>query len=150
MSDGIVLVIDTREQRPWSFSDEVTTVRATLSAGDYSVQGLEHRIRLERKELGDFVNCCTRERDRFVRELDKLRAYELRAIVVEASLLDVAAHRYRSRALPKAIVASAVAFHVDYGVPTIWAGDHAKAARVAEMILCRFAKKAAKTDAEET
>ncbi|WP_437988007.1 ERCC4 domain-containing protein [Sorangium sp. So ce117] len=130
-------------------SASLSVNRATLSAGDYSVQGFEDRIRIERKELGDFVNCCTRERDRFVRELDKLRAFELRAIVVEASLLDVAAHRYRSRALPKAIVASAVAFHVDYGVPTIWAGDHAKAARVAEMILCRFAKKAAEKGPEQ-
>lgn len=144
----LVVVIDTREQRPWSFSAEVSTVRAALPAGDYSVQGLEDRIRIERKELGDFVNCCTWARERFLRELEKLRKVELRAIVVEASLLDVAAHTYRSKATPKAIVASAVAFHIDYGVPVIWAGDHEKAARIGEMMLRRFARKARETNVE--
>ncbi|MCC6557279.1 MAG: ERCC4 domain-containing protein [Polyangiaceae bacterium] len=139
----LTIIIDTREQRPWSFSEGVTTVRTALSAGDYSVQGLEDRISIERKELGDFVNCCTWERERFLRELEKLRGLEVKAIFVEASLVDVAAHAYRSKAAPKAIVASAVAFHVDYGVPVIWAGDHRRAGRLAEMFLVRFAEKVA-------
>jgi len=144
MTPPLVVVIDTREQRPWQFSEGTAVVRAALSAGDYSVQGLEERVRIERKSLDDFVNCCVHQRKRFVRELEKLQAYELRAIIVEASLLDVAAQAYRSKAKPKAIVASSVAFHVDYGIPTLWAGDHRRAGRLAELLLGRFARRARK------
>lgn len=149
MSDAeFVIVIDTREQRPWRFSEGIATVRAALPAGDYSVQGLEDRIRIERKTLDDFVNSCTHERARFLREIVKLQGVEFRAIVVEAALLDVAKHAYRSKAKPRSIVASAVAFHVDYGVPVLWAGDHRRAGRFAELILGRFARKAKKAAKE--
>ena len=37
-----VIVIDTREQRPYSFAEEVAgSVRKALPAGDYSVEGWE-------------------------------------------------------------------------------------------------------------
>ncbi|WP_437731281.1 ERCC4 domain-containing protein [Sorangium sp. So ce1335] len=146
----LVVVVDTREQRPWRFPDDVATVRAALPAEDYSVQGLETRVAIERKELGDFVNACTHERARFIQELERLKAYDLKAIVVEASVLDVAAHAYRSRALPQSSLGSAVAFHIAYGVPVIWAGDrHEEAARIALAMLFRFARKARETEPME-
>ena len=37
------VIIDTREQTPWTFA-ELPTVRDTLDTGDYSVVGLRHVI----------------------------------------------------------------------------------------------------------
>ncbi|WP_438014900.1 ERCC4 domain-containing protein [Sorangium sp. So ce315] len=137
----LVVVVDTREQRPWRFPEDVATVRAALPAGDYSVQGFETRIAIERKELGDFVACCTHERERFKRELEKLRAYDFAAVIVEANLADVAAGCYRSRATPQSIIGSAAAITLDY-CPVLFASDREEAARFARLLLTRFARKA--------
>jgi DNA excision repair protein ERCC-4 len=136
-----VLVVDTREQRPWRFPDDVVTVRACLPAGDYSVVGLETRIAIERKELGDFVNCCTHERERFKRELEKLHAYDFAAVIVESNLVDIGAGVYRSRATPQSIIGTAAAITLDY-CPVLFASDRVEAARYARVLLTRFARKA--------
>ena len=43
-----VLVIDSREQRPYSFDGVARTVRAALPAGDYSIVGSETSFAIER------------------------------------------------------------------------------------------------------
>lgn len=76
MMDRITVVVDTREQEPYSFdSDKVSAVRKALPAGDYSLVGLEERVAVERKSLTDFVSTVIRGRKRFHRELEKLSAY---------------------------------------------------------------------------
>jgi ERCC4-type nuclease len=73
MMDRITVVVDTREQEPYSFdSDKVSAVRKALPAGDYSLVGLEERVAVERKSLTDFVSTVIRGRKRFHRELEKL------------------------------------------------------------------------------
>ena len=45
MMDRITVVVDTREQEPYSFdSDKVSAVRKALPAGDYSLVGLEELV----------------------------------------------------------------------------------------------------------
>lgn len=123
----MIITIDTREQTPWSFPAGVSAIRGTLATGDYSIQGLEHLAAIERKELGDLVGCCTHGRERFEAELHRLQSYRCRAVIVEASMGDVLAHRYRSQCAPAAVIASAAAWTQRYTVPFIWAGtaDHA-------------------------
>lgn len=138
-----VVVVDTREQAPWTFtSGRVETVRRCLPAGDYSVEGFEGSIAVERKSLGDFVNTVIGKdsRERWKRELDKLRAYRLAAVVVEACPHDVLAARYHGGALPSSVLAAAIAVVVDYGVHLVWAGDRATAESYAEALLLRAAR----------
>jgi ERCC4-type nuclease len=46
---GIVVIADSREQEPYSFeATRITTVRRALPAGDYSLDGLEDRVAVER------------------------------------------------------------------------------------------------------
>lgn len=131
-----VIVVDTREQDAWEFPG-VETVSFGLQVGDYSVLGLETRVAIERKSLEDFVGSVTFGRERFWRELEKLRTYEVRAVIVEAMLLDVAGGHYRSRATPASILASSLAITVDFGIPVLWAGDRQLAARCALWMLRR-------------
>ena len=42
MDEKPTVVVDTREQRPWTF-DGLEVVRRALRTGDYSVVGLEHQ-----------------------------------------------------------------------------------------------------------
>lgn len=118
------IIIDTREQTPFRFGPEVETEPGTLQTGDYSLSGLESLVAVERKSLADLVACCGPERDRFKRELQRLRAYRCRAVIVEAELADVVGHRYRAQTAPTAIMGSVASWQSRYEVPFNFAGQH--------------------------
>ena len=132
---SFTIIIDTREQTPWTF--EAETVRATLHTGDYSVQGLEHSVAIERKSLADLVGSLTAGRDRFLRECDRLMSYRYKAIVVEGTVEDVWGKAYRSTVSPKSVLASTLAITCDRGVPVVWSGNRTHAQRSAEWLLKR-------------
>ena len=71
------ILIDTREQTPLPFAD-LTTERRTLPTGDYSVLGFERDFIVERKSVADLVQSATFERERFERELVRMRGYSYR------------------------------------------------------------------------
>jgi ERCC4-type nuclease len=88
-----VVVVDSREQRPFKFTrfknwiaDEVVQ---TLPTGDYSVQGMENLIALERKSMGDLISTLMHNRERFFRECERLTSFKYKAIIVEASYEDL-------------------------------------------------------------
>ncbi|MYM92552.1 ERCC4 domain-containing protein [Duganella vulcania] len=122
-----VVLVDTREQMPFDlarFSNWLSGVKtATLDTGDYSIEGMEHLICLERKSLNDLVGTLMHQRGRFFRQLERMQAFPYRAILVEASYAevkspynftqDVAAH-------PNGVSGSLDALEVRFGVPVIY------------------------------
>ena len=141
-SDRVVIVVDTREQEPYVFDPErVTIVRRALPAGDYSLEGHETAIAAERKSIDDYVASIVRGRDRFARELRLLSEYDVACIVVEASLEDVLAHRYRSDAHPNAVFGATLSIIIDRNVPVFFCGDRQIARRFVEGLLCRYHRK---------
>ena len=138
---ALSIVCDTREQRPYDFARFGAAVeRGILATGDYSLTGHEHRAAIERKSLDDLVGCLTVGRARFERELDRARALALFAVVVEASMEDVARGRYTSRMKPHAALQSILAFQVRYAVPFVWAGSRAGAEYVTYWTLQKYAR----------
>jgi ERCC4-type nuclease len=118
------IVIDSREQEPYSFDPRLAaTVRRALQAGDYSVGGFEDQVAVERKTLDDFVSTLIHRRRRFREELRKLSRYRAACVVVEAELLDVLGKRYRGEARPEAVVGSTLSILLDYGVPVMFCGN---------------------------
>lgn len=130
-------VVDTREQPHTAWTFDGPTVRGTLATGDYSLVGFENRVALARKTLPDLVACCTGERDRFWRELERLGPFDFRAVVVEADMGSALCGLYVSRARPWSIVTSTLAIVADFGIPVLWAGDRKTAARVGAWLLRR-------------
>ena len=124
--------MDTREQRPLVLPN---SRRATLSTGDYSVEGYENLIAVERKEHGDFVGCVGRERERFERELARLATFEYPALVLECTMADLLAGTRFSEVHPHAAVGSLIAWSVKYRVPVWLAGDRRTAAATVRKIL---------------
>lgn len=138
MAQGIeplTVLVDTREQTPWSFGPGVVTLRASLPSGDYSLPGLTDKFALERKSLADLVGSLTSGRDRFMREMERLALFDFAAIVVEGSLENVIRKEYRSEASPSSIMGSCAMIHARYGVPTIWCSTRACAILYAEKLL---------------
>ncbi|MDB6110473.1 MAG: hypothetical protein JWR69_2223 [Pedosphaera sp.] len=115
-----VIVVDSREQLPLAFT-RLASVRAGLNAGDYSFRGGETLFGVERKSIQDLVGCCTgANRERFERELIRLRGYRFKRLLVIGERADVAAQRYRGSVSPKAVLATLAAFEARYDVPVVW------------------------------
>lgn len=121
------IIVDTREQTPFRFGSEVQTEPGTLATGDYSLAGLENLVAVERKSLADLVMCCGPERDRFKRELHRLKAYRCRAVIIEAHMTEVVYQKYRSNMAPAAVMGSVASWQTRYEVPFVWAGQHGAA-----------------------
>jgi len=130
------IVIDTREQEPWSF--DCPTVRHKLDAGDYSVVGAEDQIAVERKSLSDFVHSVIHSADRFAAELEKLSKFTLACVVVEADL-DAVLRGLRQQDLrmvtPAAVLGAAMHIAVHYRVPVYWCGSRQAACAFTDLFL---------------
>lgn len=137
------IIVDTREQTPWTFEDqpEISTHRAMLKAGDYSVRGLEERVAIERKSVDDWTGTVLRDRARFYRELELLRGYAFACVIVEASVRDIMAGRYKSEARPAAVLGFIAEVTVAQRVPVILAGGRAEAQILAGAFLRMAGKK---------
>jgi DNA excision repair protein ERCC-4 len=121
----MIILRDSREQLGYDFDrfEGVTVHRAALESGDYSLPGLENIVAVERKELNDLINCLCHDRERFKKELHRLRPYALKAVVIEATPEDIARGRYKSQMKPQAALQSCFAFMVKYGVNFFFAGN---------------------------
>jgi len=138
------IVIDTREQKPYVFtSGRVGSVKKALPAGDYSLEGFESQVAIERKTLSDLVSTVVHSQERFKRELKKLLEYKYAFIVAECSIEDIILHRYRSKVSPKALLGILSAIMVDY-IPIYFAGNRQCAIVLVEALLLRCYKRIGK------
>ena len=111
-----------REQAPYSFDGfEAQTERGTLETGDYSIRGFENAIAVERKAPDDFMACLTKGRERFTRELDRLRGFNAAAIVVEMPFDYIGGGMYRSCMKPESAVQSVISIMEKYRMPIFFA-----------------------------
>lgn len=81
----ITIISDTREQDSLDFSGfrGVESVRQGLKTGDYSIQGFENRICFERKAVSDLVSTLIGGHERFLREMERMKDFEVAYILVE-------------------------------------------------------------------
>ena len=116
----IVVIQDTREQDPWFFSPkEFVIVKAKLDEGDYSIRGFEKRITIERKWPNDFLTCCGSQRDRFKRELERMKNYDYAEVIVEGiPRADMSEGEYRSLISPHSVYATIASISMNYKVMT--------------------------------
>ena len=128
-------VIDTREQKPYPLKP---AMRVGLPSGDYSIEGYEQRLVVERKELSDLLGCCTAGRERFERELERLSSYRYAGLVIEANLAHLLFGSYQhTQVHPSAVVGSLVAWSIRYGVPVWFAGTRRDGQLMTQWILLR-------------
>ncbi|HEX4129105.1 MAG TPA: hypothetical protein VHZ24_03620 [Pirellulales bacterium] len=102
--ERVVVIIGTREQCPLDLAPLRSTI-GTLATGDYSVRGLEHVVAIERKPEGDLLACIGQEREWFDREVQRLLAYPVRALVIESTWQRIEAGQWRSKITPSAALA---------------------------------------------
>jgi len=137
--EGPVLIKDSREPAvAWDEYFKAPMIVRKLDTGDYSVDGLETMIAIERKTLDDLVGCLGKGRARFERELERSQALDYFAVIVEEGYAQLATGNYRSQLNPRAAVESISAFEVRYGTHFLFAGSQELAARKCESLLVKF------------
>jgi ERCC4-type nuclease len=110
----MIIIADTREQRPYDFSCIVPPPAvevSTLNVGDYSLKGFTDQISIERKSLLDTYGTFGQGRARFQRELERAIKLQFFAVVIESQWDEIVKRPpSRSRLNPKTIVASIAAW----------------------------------------
>lgn len=137
------IIVDTREPdpAPWGFSEH-PVVRRGLKTGDYSLEGRTDSpggITIERKAPADLTACMTWSRERFERELERLAAYRVAFVIVEATLPDLLLPERWGRSHPSSRLGTVLAWMMRYpSVHWIFAGSRDAAARIALRVLERY------------
>jgi len=124
------VICDSREQLPYSFDrmpgrtpDEIIAVPAAvqgLPSGDYSIQGMEELIAIERKSLDDAYGSVTWGRRRFEAEIGRLDEMPgFAAVVIEADWREIvspADHRpgWENQTDPRSVVGTINAWSIRY------------------------------------
>jgi len=103
----------------------VRTVTKGLRSGDYSIDGLEDRIAVERKSLDDLYGSVTWGRKRFEAEIERMDSLGISdaaaffAVVIEATwpeIVNPAAYRpgWENRTDPRSVEGTIVAWSMRY------------------------------------
>lgn len=127
-----IVIIDTREQAPFTFERFPNwigdTRRDTVAVGDYTIAGMEDILTLERKSLEDAIGTLTHNRERFIRQCEKMSKIKYKAIIIEASYEDVKTpytfSAEYSSAHPNGIAGSLDAIEARFGIPVIYSSRH--------------------------
>lgn len=132
----MIIIQDTREQRPWQFPPYVQVTTATLKDGDYTVQGYEDSIRVERKSLEDLASClCDKELRRFCGQLQRMRKYKYRSLIVEGTIQDMLSGCYRSPLPPDKVITRLMDVTCRFKILLFIAGHKKSSAKVAEQFM---------------
>jgi ERCC4-type nuclease len=124
-----VVLVDTREREPfplhlnhpnWIGGER----RVALKTGDYTVEGMESLLCLERKSLADLVACTVTYRRRFLAACSRLARFQWKAILVEATMEDIKGgfevFDIPSEVHPNAVCGLLDAIEAKFGIPVIY------------------------------
>jgi len=96
-SPPFTIIKDTREQEGYTFEPSKTRyheckgmVTKKLDTGDYSLEGLEDKVCIERKaSVAEFAKNAGQDQYRFMQEIERMKEFPHRFIVLEFSLSDL-------------------------------------------------------------
>lgn len=117
------IIVDTREQLPYTFDGMgliVPTIVQGLHSGDYSIDGLDEIVAVERKSLDDLYGSTTWGRKRFEAEIGRLSDLPgFAAVMIEADWREIAApaeHRpgWENRTDPRSVVGTINSWSIRY------------------------------------
>jgi ERCC4-type nuclease len=124
-----VVLVDTREQQPFALHARHPNWiggerRVALEAGDYSLEGMEGLLALERKSLADIVACTITYRQRFLSACARLAKLRWKAILIEATLEDLKGGFEQfdipSEVHPNAVCGMLDAIEARLGIPVLY------------------------------
>lgn len=135
------IVIDTREQTPWTFPDGIKTVRRGIHFGDYTLDGLDEIVAIERKSAMDMIGCVGQSRGRFEKHLYGLADLPFAHVIIECSMRALCETCSKTGVNVSSLVGTIVAWQAATGVHFWTPDDRRFAAALAVRILFHSEKK---------
>jgi ERCC4-type nuclease len=135
----VLVWVDPREQKPYH-GRPLTFELHTLDTGDYALATCPDLLRIQRKELSDFVACCGVERERFMREMTRMKAFAIPIVLVEATWEQLAAGEWRSHTTPASVMGTAIGLLAD-GINVICGGHRSHCEELCKKILYTAARR---------
>jgi hypothetical protein len=144
------VLYDKQEKRPWVLPFKMK--RVNLKTGDYSFEGFEDIIAIEKKSgLVELLNDLANDyRPTFERFLKRMSKYPVKCIVVEDTLSELSINRalihIRKKSRGKARLTSRTIYYwvsnisVKYNIPIIFVGKRAKMELLPEIFRAAFEK----------
>lgn len=148
INSDFTIIIDTREQKPWAFNHQATASHK-LDTGDYSIEGLENLLAIERKRnVAEFANNITEKR--FVDVVDRLSKMKYSFVLLEFDLEDVLKYPIGSdipkrlwdklRVSPSFILKNILDLQIYHNIKVIFCGNPSNAEKLALSIMNRIVK----------
>jgi ERCC4-type nuclease len=132
------IIADTREKKPFQFKG-YRVKRVALKTGDYSVDGFQGVVAVERKTAEDMVNTLMVGRDRFSRELARAAELDRFVVVVESSMAGmVLSANGRTSAGLRPLLSRLSALSSQHGVSVLFCDNRAMAEIVCLEVLRPF------------
>lgn len=154
--DDFTIIIDTREQQPWLF-DNYATSKRKLDTGDYSIEGLENLLGIERKKsVSEFANNIVESR--FQDVVDRLSQLKYSFLLFEFDLKDILIYPVGStvpkkwwnniKITPAFIMKNIMELQLLHGIRIVFCGSSGNAEKMAEYILKKvhYLERISKTD----
>lgn len=121
----LTIIRDTREKLGcgWKFNATANcngTVEKKLETGDYSIEGMEHLIMIERKTIADLWGTLTSQKERFIAEMERALAIPSRYLIIEGTMRDIFQGCYFSRVTPEYILSSLTTLEQKYNLHVIY------------------------------
>lgn len=142
---NLKIVIDTREQQPWEFSRCVTASKK-LDTGDYSLEGYEHLLCIERKKsVGEIANNIVEKRFKDV--IERMTNYKYAFFIMEFNMQDILNYPIGSNVPKKMwdklrvssgfILKVLLEIQLKYNIKILFCGNASDASRVAQSLMTK-------------
>ncbi len=133
------VIIDSQEKIPYTFSNsnfvKETTIKK-IPTGDYTVDGFETELTIERKAyLSELVSCMSQ--NRFMNEMKRMQEFKYRFLICEFALQEVLDWPHKShlpqstiakiKITPQYIMKFLSEMQVYYGIQTLYCGNRKNA-----------------------
>lgn len=148
IDNEFTIIIDTREQKPWNFEHHAKA-NHKLDTGDYSIEGLENLLAIERKRnVAEFANNITEKR--FVDVVERLSKMQYAFILFEFDMDQVMSYPIGSdipkrlwdkiRISPAFLLKHIVDLQITHNIKIVFCGNSDNAEKMALSIMRRVYK----------
>lgn len=148
INSDFTIIVDTREQKPWQFAHQATA-NHKLDTGDYSIEGLQNILAIERKRnVAEFANNITEKR--FIDVIDRLSKIKHSYLLFEFNMDSIMNYPIGSdipkrlwnkiRISPAFILKHIIDLQVDHNIKILFCGNSANAEKVALSIMRKVYK----------
>jgi hypothetical protein len=140
--NNFTIIIDTREQQPWTF-DNYAKAHKKLDTGDYSIEGLEHLLTIERKKSSSEFATNTVE-SRFKDVVMRLSQFKYSFLLLEFDLQDLLIYPIGStvpkrmwdkvKITPSFLIKNIIELQLNHNIKVMFCGSASNAEKIAEFI----------------